>query len=169
MMMKDIPGWEKEYSITEDGRVWSKLNKKFRAPFDNGHGYLCIDLFSGGRKRQYRINRLVAMTYLGKPEEGQNIVGHKDDNPANNYYLNLFWTTQKENLDTEHFREKQKVKLFTKIRCVETGEIFESQAAAARWAGIHKYGINNVLHGKQKTAGGYHWERVEENRGAAND
>ena len=41
-----------------------------------------------------------------------------------------------------------KKKLRTEIRCVETGEIFPSQAAAARWAQIHKYGINNVLMGK---------------------
>ena len=103
----------------------------------------------------------MGITWLDKPE-GATVVAHKDDCRSHNWLSNLFWTTQKENLDTDHFREAQKKKLFTQVLCVETGEIFPSQAAAARWAGIHRYGVNNVLMGKQKTAGGYHWQRVVE-------
>ena len=45
---------------------------------------------------------------------------------------------------------------------VETGEIYNSQRDAGRAVGIHPYGITCVLMGRQKTAGGYHWERTDE-------
>jgi DNA-directed RNA polymerase subunit N (RpoN/RPB10) len=52
-------------------------------------------------------------------------------------------------------------KYIVPVRCVETGKVYKSQAQAARELGIHRYGISNVITGKQKTAGGYHWEIVE--------
>lgn len=46
-----------------------------------------------------------------------------------------------------------------KIICVETGEVFNSIADAAKAKGIkHKSNISTVAKGKAKTAGGYHWE-----------
>ena len=76
-------------------------------------------------------------------------VGHKDDNPGNNHVDNLFWCTRSENLNTDHFREAQKKKIRSKVRCIETGEVFNSIKAAGEWLGKHKYGINLCLLGKQ--------------------
>jgi hypothetical protein len=89
-------------------------------------------------------------------------VAHKDDNPKNNNVENLFWCTRRENVDTDHFREAQKKKIRSKVRCVETGEIFKNMREAAEEIGKHYYGINLCLLGKQQTCGGYHWERVIE-------
>lgn len=47
------------------------------------------------------------------------------------------------------------------VRCVETGQIFESIGAAAKFAGVKQPNISSVLYGKQTTAGGYHWEFVD--------
>lgn len=43
--------------------------------------------------------------------------------------------------------------------CVETGEVFPSMAEAGRLKGVDKASIQRVLSGKQKTAGGFHWEK----------
>ena len=49
-----------------------------------------------------------------------------------------------------------------KVRCVETGDIFDSCHLAAAWAGLKRDGhIPEVCNGNRKTAGGYHWEVVE--------
>lgn len=164
--MKDIPGWEGEYAATKTGRIWSYKHKKFLSPYIS-NGYMCVKLCRNSKKKTGRVNILTALAWVPIPEELQGEeqldVAHGDDNRANNYYTNLYWKTRAQNLDTDSFREKSKVKKFTKIRCIETGEIFASQAAAARWAGIHAYGINSVLFGRQKTAGGYHWERYYDN------
>ena len=44
-----------------------------------------------------------------------------------------------------------------KVRCVETGEIFESIKQAAEYVGITPGGITSVLKGRQRKAGGYKW------------
>ncbi|MBO4401345.1 MAG: GIY-YIG nuclease family protein [Selenomonadaceae bacterium] len=53
-------------------------------------------------------------------------------------------------------------KLCRKIICVETGEIFSSIKSAAEKYGISPPNISVVLSGRKITAGGYQWERVEE-------
>lgn len=47
----------------------------------------------------------------------------------------------------------------TKVRIVETGELFDSEAECARAIGGHYKNISSCLHGWQKTHLGYHFER----------
>ena len=75
-------------------------------------------------------------------------VGHKNDKRDDNRVENLYWCSRKENLDTDHYREAAKTKVRSRVKCVETGEIFNSIAEAGRWLGKNKYGINLVLLGK---------------------
>ena len=49
-------------------------------------------------------------------------------------------------------------RIYTIIKCVETGQIFKSINEAKRWLG--KGDIQSCLNGRQKMAGGYHWERL---------
>lgn len=42
--------------------------------------------------------------------------------------------------------------------CVETGQEFQSQADAAKWAGGRSQTINRVINGTRLTAYGYHWK-----------
>ena len=48
------------------------------------------------------------------------------------------------------------------VFCVETGRIFVSVKIAAESVGITPCFLSKVLHGKKKTAGGYHWKFAEE-------
>lgn len=165
-IIRNILNYEKLYAITNKGRVWSYRTNKFLRLSDNGHGYQTVVLYGDdNKKKTFRIHRLVAEAFVPKPEGMENAkldVAHLDDQRDNNVASNLCWMTRAQNLDTEHFRELAKNRKYTPVRCVETGIIYKNQTAAAKAVGIHRYGINNALTGKQKTAGGYHWERVEE-------
>lgn len=66
--MKDIPGYEGLYSITEDGQVWSHYRNKFIALNNTALGYKEALLSKKGVRRHYGVHRLVLMTY--KPVEG---------------------------------------------------------------------------------------------------
>lgn len=168
-IMKEIPGFEEQYSITPTGQVWSHRENHFINGWENGNGYMIVGLYNRelGKIQNKRIHRLVAETYIPKPDywtPGMKLdVGHKNDIRNDNNIENLFWCTRKENLDTDHFREAQSNKLFTKVRCIETGEVYDSIKAAGEAIGKHPYGINLCLLGKQQTCGGYHWERLFEN------
>jgi hypothetical protein len=58
--MRDIKGYEGLYAVTSCGKVWSYRSKKFLKPYDNGFGYLYVNLNNDGKKKQFKIHRLVA-------------------------------------------------------------------------------------------------------------
>ena len=163
--MVEIKGYENRYAAMEDGNIYSYLSKKILKTADNGQGYLIVCLIDeNGRSKTHRVHQLIANAFIPKPdwwEEGMKIdVGHKDSNRKNNKIENLCWLTRAQNLDDEHFRNATKTKQRTKIKCVETGIIYQSMAQAANDVGCSRYNINLCLLGKQKTAAGYHWVRV---------
>ena len=54
-----------------------------------------------------------------------------------------------------------------KVKCVETGETFESITAAAKWCNVPTPNFVVLLKGKGRTLGGYHWIYADENEEAA--
>ena len=48
-----------------------------------------------------------------------------------------------------------------KVKCVETGELFPSCSAAARWCKSNSSHICYCCKGKAETVKGYHWEYVD--------
>lgn len=159
--MKDIKGFEGQYAITSCGKVWSYKSKRFLVPWDNQYGYLQVGLMVNSKLKKYRIHRLVAEAYIPNPDN-KPYVNHLNECKSDNYVSNLEWATAKENINYGTGIERGSKRQWTKIRCVETGDIYPSQKAASRDTGICVQSIHFCIHGKQKTAGGYHWERVIE-------
>ena len=62
----------------------------------------------------------------------------------------------------EAIRNNQLAQHRKPVRCIETGEEFESLSDAQRKTGILGETISRCCRGKQKTASGYHWEFIEE-------
>ena len=103
---KPIPAFEGRYEISsfgrvrglprtityKDGRVGKVQGKPLRGTIGN-NGYVHISLDSTHR---YLVHRLVAIAFLGKPEDGF-IVNHRDGNKTNNHISNLEWASYKEN------------------------------------------------------------------------
>lgn len=101
--MKQIKNFE-EYYITDTGEVYSYKNKKrvkkgWRKlkPTKNRNGYLYVTLVCGEDKRRVDVHRLVAEYFCEGYFEGA-VVNHIDADKQNNYYKNLEWITQKENV-----------------------------------------------------------------------
>lgn len=152
---KPIQGYEGFYDISNKGRVRSYLSgtpvilKGFK-----GKHYLTVALRKGKSEiRTFNVHRLVAETFIPNPE-GKTQVNHIDGNKLNNSKDNLEWVTPKEN--AEH---ASKHGLLGKaVVCVETGKKYVSVTKAAIDLGILRTSIDNCLHGRSKSAGGYHWE-----------
>lgn len=159
ILMKDIPGFEGAYAATEDGRIWSHKTQNFFSPWSNGQGYLYVTLQTAEGQKNFRVHRLIAQTFIPNPE-GKKEVDHINQNKLDNKSANLRWVTSAENKANSSPAGRKIIR--TKVRCVETGEVFKSMVQAAQFAGCHRYTINLCLLGKQPTAAGYHWERVYE-------
>ena len=96
---KDIKNYEDVYQITSYGRIYNKILKKFRKLHISKDGYSYIDLWDKGSFCTFRVHRLVAEAFCYGQTEEKNLVNHKDLNKLNNYYKNLEWCTQQENVD----------------------------------------------------------------------
>lgn len=90
------------------GIMKRKLKGEMIHPFDNGHGYLVVNLPNGCKRKNHYVHRLVADAFLGEPLKGQ-VINHKDYNTRNNDVRNLEWCTQKENVahSIEHYRKRK--------------------------------------------------------------
>lgn len=59
--------------------------------------YFQVNLSKNKKSRSYKLHRIMAMTYLPKPLEGQTIVRHLNSDRYDNRIENLAWGTPKDN------------------------------------------------------------------------
>lgn len=162
---RDIKGYEGYYQISNFGKVKSlkrivkykdgrtfKYKTKYLKPTKDTRGYLGVGLNKNGNVKHFRVHRLVAETFLGKPKVRLMSVNHIDGIKTNNILDNLEWVTYSENT-----RKGYEIGLFdktikthrerwkgNKLQCKavkivikETNEefIFESAREASRYVG----------------------------------
>ena len=60
----------------------------------------------------------------------------------------------------QQFHEQQSKRTL----CIETGIIYPSISEAYRQTGISQGNISAVCNGHRKTAGGYHWKYLDNNK-----
>jgi len=97
--IEDFPN----YQVSNKGRIRSSAFthitlKKLQT---NRYGYLCCNLYKGGKYKNCSVHRLVASAFLDKIE-GKDTVDHIDRNRQNNCVENLRWAnTSEQNLNSK--------------------------------------------------------------------
>jgi len=106
---KDIVGYEGYYQVSNYGRIrtldkisknrWGEYLKrgKMRKLYLTKHGYVQMDLSKFGRKKSFKVHRLLAIAFIPNPEN-KRCVNHIDGNKTNNHIDNLEWVTDSENV-----------------------------------------------------------------------
>lgn len=151
----NIPDYP-DYFITSCGRVWSFKRNKFLKPKNNGKGYLFVALSNENGRKNFYIHKLVALTYIPNPE-GFDTIDHIDFDKNNNCINNLRWLSREKNS-----KRQRKIKC---IRCIETGEVFNSASEAARAVERTTSAICCCAGGRTKTCAGLHWEYYNKTEG----
>lgn len=134
MEYKTIPGWPK-YKISRDGDIFGQRDKKLK-PALNHWGYKTVVLCNNNFRKTMKVHRLVAITYIPN-SEGKPTVNHKNGVKTDNSVENLEWATVKEQqvhrVHTLGFGTEKANRANKKlIRCLETGEMFNSIKEAAK-------------------------------------
>ena len=183
---KDIEDYEGLYKVSNMGRVKSlKFGKeRILKAFNNGNGYLQLFLWKDGKKKHYKIHRLVAQAFLENPYNLPE-VNHKDENKQNNCADNLEFCDKVYNCNygtrnqrvaeklrgrkqsEEHIKKRAEKytnnsKLSKPVIAIHkiNGLIleFSSTHEASRQTGINQGNIVSCCNGKLKSAGGYQWQ-----------
>jgi hypothetical protein len=98
---KDITGYENLYQVSNYGRIktlGNNVNKKEKIRKLGIDRYIKIRLCKNNVKKTIGVHILVARAFI---PNSYNLpyVCHKDDNPHNNHFTNLFWGTQQDNMN----------------------------------------------------------------------
>ena len=107
-----VPEWEGKYMVSNLGNVMSLpsegKNGLLLKQRKQQMGYLQVCLKDSGRKEWWYVHRLVATAFIPKSALLANakVVMHLDDNPLNNNLTNLQWGTQKMNIQSADFSNR---------------------------------------------------------------
>lgn len=159
---KDIPGYEGLYQVSNLGRVKSFWlgKEQIMKSCKNSSGYLFVKLYKDGKKKHYKIHRLVASVFLPNPNNLLQVI-HKDEDKTNNKVDNLEWCdcsynvnygTRNNKVAKANSKPILQFSLDGKFICK-----WDSATQVERETGIKQNCISPCLKGKRKTAGGYIW------------
>lgn len=155
---RDIPNYESQYQISNSGVIRSKtrylVNKLGRTMFfkskilkyaEDTDGYFNVTLTDlEHHPKQYRVSRLVAMTFIPNPQNLP-VVNHIDGNKQNNYVDNLEWCTVKDNTFHAYAHHLNQTSVPVPVICLDTMQEFESYSAAARWVGCDSSNVTQSV------------------------
>lgn len=159
------------YEISSYGRVRS-LNYRGHGKIEilkqeeTNNGYLRVNVYNKKSKGIHLlVHRTVAFTFYDlipndNPTEKTQI-NHIDENKHNNHVSNLEWTTPKENSSHGTRTERVARGHDKKVRCIETGQIYDSVRQASRETGLNEGNLASCCRGKRETCGKLHWEYVD--------
>ena len=153
-------GYEKDYQISNYGRVKSLKRKKelILKPIPHYKGYCTIALSKHNKQKHYFIHRLVAIAFIPNPKNLPEI-NHKDENKQNNYVNNLEWCSRKYNMHYNGLDKKRNSKKV--IQYDKKGNLikeWECIMEIERQLKINNSNICQCCKGNYKTAGGYIWK-----------
>ena len=109
-------------------------------------------------RRDIYIHRLLAQAFIPNPNNYP-VVRHLNDNKNDWRLENLAWGTTSDNTQDSIKNNRHNNK---PVICIETGVIYKSSCEASRKLKINQQNISKCCLNQFKTAGGYHWEYVEE-------
>ena len=149
------------YQVSYDGRVRNSKTGRVLTPSINSRGYKQVSLHNEGQHCSVKVSRMVAETFIECDEVGLD-VSYKDGDRLNVCADNLEWRTRKDIINDTYKNGRKQTHRMRKIRCVETGEEYESIIACSRITGLNKHSICKCVNNPyQKTSDGYHFVPVD--------
>ena len=137
---KDVKGFEEYLMVSNLGRVLRKerivktstgerkLPESMASQSADKNGYLLTSLSYNGKRKTFKVHRLVAIAFCDGYSELRNEVNHKDGNKSNNVYSNLEWSTRLENVHhaiEEGLITHKELKIYN-FKCKNCGNDFSS-------------------------------------------
>lgn len=148
------------YEISNEGHVRNTITDRLLKPCMSKKGYPTVKLYSKGVPHTTHLHRLIAETFIEGEHDGMEVY-HKNDNLLDNRVENLGYRTRSDMLRDGYSTGNRKPPRQTRVRVIETGEMFENICECARALGLDRTGISKCVNGVASSCGGLHFEKVE--------
>lgn len=177
---RDIDGYEGLYQVSNKGRIKSlqrivshgksgsfSVKERILSSADKGLGYMVVGLSKNGRKKTWRVHRLVAKAFIPNPNN-YDLINHKDKNPSNNAVENLEWCDyQYNNTYADHKEVSSKAQSKLVMQFTMKGDFvarYYGAVEAEKETGVCRTCINACCRGDLQSSGGYRWKLESDNR-----
>ncbi len=163
------------YEVTCSGEVINTKTGRVLKTSKNKDGYLQVVLYKKGRKKTFKVHRLVAQVFIPNPDNLPEI-NHKDENKTNNTIFvredgsvdfdksNLEWCTHEYNNNYGTRNEKvAKAKSKTVLQLRKDGSlvrVWKSAMEVQRQLGFAQTHISACCRGELYSSYGYKWSYV---------
>lgn len=166
---RDIKDYEGLYQVSSYGRVRSLGNggtyktSRILKFYKNKGGYLQVMLCKDGKRKWFRVNRLVATAFLDNPDNKPE-VNHKSEDKMDNRVENLEWVWHKDNIN-HGSRNKKVAKALSKpvLQFSKKGDLIREWSSVQECGrnGFEQSNVCNCCNGKRKSHKGYIWKYKE--------
>lgn len=151
---KPIKDFEGYYEVSNIGRVRSLNYKrtgkgKILKNIEDYKGYLEVVLTKNGKRKQFKVHRLVAEAFIPNPEN-KPCIDHINTIKSDNRVENLRWVTYKENSNNEKTLEKFKGENHHFFGKHHTEETKKKISEAQKGENNHMYGKHHTEEVKEK-------------------
>lgn len=117
-IIRDIPGYEDVYQISEFGEVYNKKSGREVKRYIN-KGYEVVSLYSKYGNKQQKVHRILAELFIPNPKNKSHI-DHINNNKSDNRLCNLRWATPSEN-NTNRLKLKNNTSGYTGVSVINDG------------------------------------------------
>jgi len=161
-----------ERTITRKNGRKQNIRERILKPKTERTGYLQVNLYdTSGKRKTFLVHRLVCKAFHKNPKN-KPCVNHIDEDKTNNEASNLEWCTYEENSNhgTRNARiGKARAKALSKplgqyTRDGKLVKVWQSTREVQRQLGFFNGNISQVARGKRKTAYGYVWKYIKEEK-----
>lgn len=118
------------YEVSTEGRVRNKIFDETITISTASNGIVYVYLNRDGWTEIYRLDEMVAETFLGSRPSQTNVVMYKDKNMKNCSVNNLKWTHYMNVYPPKH------IPYSTRVRCEQNGEIYDNLYTCSEELGI---------------------------------
>lgn len=167
---KDIPGYEKIYQASADGKIRTAPGKTTSSAIfthrkwkvrilkqkTDKDGYKRVSLWKDAKGKDWLVHRLIAETFIPKIK-GKELINHLDGNPGNNNVSNLEWCNYSENLihAYKHHLNCENKEVVLVNKATFKAKYFYSLSSASRFLGKSNGFLSEKLKYKNDEIGEY--------------
>jgi len=156
-MKHDIKQIEEYYTVSETGKVYSKVRNRELKPHLNSCGYVMYFL-QFPYKRWFTAHSLVAYKYIGQRPDKHDI-NHIDNNKQNNHFSNLEYVTHSENVKKSYLSGRKRNTGKRKPHSDHTKELMSK--AKQKRIKVTKDGKTTVYNSLSEACNGLGWYPIK--------